>query len=293
MFSIGSSLKRRGLVIGLGVIVAIAIADFLSEIVSDTSEDEVTNSSRIVTTPLNSVIGTPKNDVLQGDAKNDKLIGDAGNDELYGNAGNDALEGGTGSDLLDGGEGQDTAIYQIEAAGVIVNLATGIARDVKHSDTLTDIENIIGSEFGDRIIGNEGVNSLTGRKGNDYLEGSGGDDFILGGDGDDVLNGGAGRDLFMYLNPGDGNDKIEDFEPGIDLIVPLVEGFGSQLVTGELAERNFTVGTKATNREQVFIYNKNTGELYFDPDGNEPIVRQLIATLENAPALTARDISPL
>lgn len=34
-------------------------------------------------------------------------------------------------------------------------------------------------------------------------------------------------------------------------------------------------------------------EDYFDPDGNEPTVRQLIATLENVPALTARDISPI
>jgi Ca2+-binding RTX toxin-like protein len=51
--------------------------------------------------------GTPRNDVLRGNAAADKLYGNAGNDKLYGLAGNDYLNGGPGNDALSGGPGAD------------------------------------------------------------------------------------------------------------------------------------------------------------------------------------------
>ena len=151
----------------------------------------------------------------------------------------DATEGKAGDDQLDGGDGVDTVVYQFDPAGVTVDLAAGTATDgYSDNDTLISIKNIIGSEFGDRIEGNEQINSLTGRKGDDFLEGHGDDDFILGGDGKDILNGGKGRDSFIYLNSGEGGDRIEDFEPGVDAIRPLVDSFASQLTPGEKIQAN-------------------------------------------------------
>ncbi|MFP7672881.1 DUF4214 domain-containing protein [Marivita sp. S0852] len=49
-----------------------------------------------------------------------------------------------------------------------------------------EIENAIGSQFGDGLIGNDAVNRLEGGRGNDSFKGGGGNDVILGGAGNDT-----------------------------------------------------------------------------------------------------------
>ncbi len=58
----------------------------------------------------------------------DVLRGFGGNDLLFGGSGNDTLDGGAGADALVGGPGTDTADYSSSAAGVTVNLLTGLWR---------------------------------------------------------------------------------------------------------------------------------------------------------------------
>ncbi len=83
-----------------------------------------------------------------------------GNDILLGGAGNDTLIGGGGADSLQGGAGVDTADYSGSAAPVTVNLTTGTGSGGDaQGDTLTGVDNLIGS-FGD--------DSLTGDAGNNY-----------------------------------------------------------------------------------------------------------------------------
>jgi Ca2+-binding RTX toxin-like protein len=134
----------------------------------------------------------------------ENLIGTQFSDTLTGNGGANVIEGWYGDDTINGGAGIDTASYQLGGA-VIVSLDLATAQDTvgAGNDTLTSIENLLGSNYDDELTGNNGVNRLDGSFGNDLLFGLGGGDTLIGGEGDDTLNGGAGNDT---LNGGNGND---------------------------------------------------------------------------------------
>lgn len=133
--------------------------------------------------------GRGGNDKIYGEVGNDTLIGGAGNDLLVGGEGNDLLVGGTGADVLDGGNGVDTTEYVSSDAGVNVNLSTGIgAGGDAEGDTISGVENVIGSKFNDILTGNAAANIISGGAGNDILVGSAGSDTMIGGDGIDTLD---------------------------------------------------------------------------------------------------------
>jgi Ca2+-binding RTX toxin-like protein len=137
-------------------------------------------------------------DHLFGGVDNDFLFGGVGADYLYGENGNDWLTGGQGADSLDGGTGSDWAAYEDSDATVFVSLATGrgFGGTAEH-DTLTNIENLSGSRFGDLLVGNDQNNQLYGLGDNDTLWGGDGGDHLYGGDGDDTLNGGGNTDRLV------------------------------------------------------------------------------------------------
>ena len=135
----------------------------------------------------------------------------SGHDTLVGGAGADLIYGSLGDDRIDGGDGLDTVSYD--------NATSGVSIDLRHArqhtgsagvDTLTGIENIIGSSGDDHLIGSSGINVLSG---------GGGADTIEGGDGSDVLSGGAGADVFVFSAAHDSGDAIVDLssEDIIDL----------------------------------------------------------------------------
>ena len=146
-----------------------------------------------------------------GDAMSDTLdsieglTGSAHDDTLIGDAGNNVLEGGTGADTLDGGDGIDTASYAGSASRVDVRLSgTVVNHGDATGDTLTNIENLIGSAHNDILAGDRQANALTGRDGNDLLWASSGDDLLTGGPGADRLVGGAGNDTASYAGSPEG-----------------------------------------------------------------------------------------
>ena len=156
------------------------------------------------------VIGTEHDDHITGDAGANRLTGGGGDDRLIGAEGNDRLIGGAGGDTLDGGVGWDIIDYESSTSGVTVDLATGAASGGHaQGDRIAGVEHVIGTEHDDHITGDAGANRLTG------------------GGGDDTLLGGAGRDRFIF-EPGNGDDTIQDFTDGedvIDLIGFDVTGF--------------------------------------------------------------------
>jgi|GEM_PF-5021303 len=157
------------------------------------------------------IAGLAGDDTISGRSGNDTLYGGAGNDSLDGGSGADTLIGGAGADVLDGGSGNDdTASYVGSSAGVTVDLAagTGSGGDAE-GDTLSGIENVIGSDHNDVLTGNSsgsGRNTLSGGLGDDTIIGAGGNDTLLGGAGDDSLTGAGGNDT---LDGGDGNDTLD------------------------------------------------------------------------------------
>jgi Ca2+-binding RTX toxin-like protein len=170
---------------------------------------------------IENLIGSAFNDVLTGDAGantiygmngDDTINGGAGNDVLMGMDGNDTVNGGSGDDMIstefnfsfgndivDGGTGTDTLDYSQAIFGVNVDLNVTTAQDTGGAaiDTISNIENLIGSNFGDKLIGTDGANVFSGGSGNDTLVGNGGNDNLDGGAGSDTLNGGAGNDILF------------------------------------------------------------------------------------------------
>ena len=74
--------------------------------------------------------------------------------------GNDTLIGGAGNDTLDGGAaGSDTASYADATAGVTVSLAITTAQNTvgAGTDTLTNFENLTGSNLNDTLTGNPAI----------------------------------------------------------------------------------------------------------------------------------------
>ncbi|KCV32003.1 putative bifunctional hemolysin/adenylate cyclase, partial [Bordetella bronchiseptica 00-P-2796] len=224
------------------------------------------------------VRGGDGDDLLFGGDGNDMLYGDAGNDTLYGGLGDDTLEGGAGNDwfgqtqarehdVLRGGDGVDTVDYSQTGAhagiaagriglGILADLGAGRVDKLGETgssayDTVSGIENVVGTELADRITGDAQANVLRGAGGADVLAGGEGDDVLLGGDGDDQLSGDAGRDRLYgeagddwffqdaanagnLLDGGDGNDTVDFSGPGRGLdagakgvFLSLGKGFAS------------------------------------------------------------------
>ena len=136
---------------------------------------------------------------------------------IVGNTGNNVLAGLGGADTINGGNGTDTVTYAASDAAVTVNLlaVTASGGDAA-GDIISNIENLIGSQFDDILTGNTAVNVLSGLGGNDTLEGGDGNDTLDGGEGADVLRGGIGNDTYTVDDAGDG--VVENLNGGTDLV---------------------------------------------------------------------------
>jgi Ca2+-binding RTX toxin-like protein len=96
--------------------------------------------------------------------------GNGMNNVIIGNAGANTLAGLGGADSLDGGAGVDRATYAASPAGVYVSLAMGEGSGGDaQGDTLTNIENLVGSNFADTLEGNAANNNLNGAGGSDTV----------------------------------------------------------------------------------------------------------------------------
>ena len=135
-------------------------------------------------------------DSLAGGSGQDYLLGGAGKDTLSGGDGWDNLVGGLGSDVIDGGHGIDRLrFFEVPLTrGAEVNLGLGFSEDEGGRDTISNIEQVIGSDFDDTITGDVGDNYLEGRIGDDTVSGAAGNDEVNGGSGSDFLRGGRGQD---------------------------------------------------------------------------------------------------
>lgn len=154
-------------------------------------------------TGFDEIYGGEGNDTLNGGSDSDVLDGGGGNDILNGDEGSNFLIGGAGNDTLNGGGDRDTATYADAPSGVVFELIEGevVVTDDGYGDqdTLSSIEQFVGSEFADVITGDSSNNIIAGEGGNDTLLGGEGDDFLIGNGGQDSMDGGEGFDGISYL----------------------------------------------------------------------------------------------
>lgn len=148
---------------------------------------------------------------------------------------------------------------------------------------------IDGTEDADIIYGYGGNDKLSGHRGNDVIYGGADNDRIGGGQGHDKLTGGAGKDSFIFRHfAAADSDTITDFKHGTDKL-EFDHTVFTTLSTGALPSSAFFAGTKAHDANDHFIYDKKTGHLYYDDDGNGAHGQHLVATLSNHADLSASD----
>lgn len=169
------------------------------------------------------------------------------------------------------------------------------------------VTTVTGTNKAETLNGTAGADTITGLRGNDVLNGLAGNDKIDGGEGNDVINGGLGADVlsggagrgndFFVFNTtlgGDNVDRITDFgntERDNDTFRLENTGAGlfNALATGNLRAEAFVVGTTATTATQRIVYDKQTGDVFYDADGSGATDQVLFATLSNRAALTHQD----
>jgi serralysin len=190
------------------------------------------------------VEGGSGNDTIYSGAGNDVLDGSSGDDWLYGDEGNDILTGGSGNDRLYGYAGADTVNYAGASGFVRVDLDVAGAQNVGNTegfDTITEVENAVGSNWGDTLKGTNGSNKLYGLGGNDKLEGRGGND---------IIDGGMGSDTASFASSSVGvtvdlsNSLPQNTQAGIDSFISIESLEGSafnDILTGDV-QSNYLVG---------------------------------------------------
>ncbi len=186
------------------------------------------------------------------------VIGSDFNDVLRGDNLDNIFEGLAGSDVISGGLGADTASYDLVGAGVgdtstqgvDVDLGAGMTTEDGYgaTDSLTSIENVIGSAFDDTLAGDDGVNQIIG---------GAGDDMLSGGLGADILTGGAGSDAFIY-------DDAALAEAAVDIITDYA--FGSDII--DLTGISLTIGAGGDISDYVSLADSGAVQLLVDVDGD-------------------------
>ena len=154
-------------------------------------------------------------------------------------------------------------------------LASGAFGGARHGTA--GVQNVQGSELGDRLRGDDGDNWIFGRQGADVIE---------GGDGDDRLSGGGGGDVFLWRTPGQGADVITDFQAE-DFIQVFAAGFGGGIEAGDAALLRSGANPSAQGGAGQFLYDRDDGGLFWDADGAGAHDALLFVTLTGAPALDA------
>jgi Ca2+-binding RTX toxin-like protein len=134
----------------------------------------------------NTITGSSRSERLNGTDANDMIIAGAGDDVVRAGRGDDLIVAGSGqgNDIYFGGEGVDAISYASAKAGVVIDLEAGYAKSLSGRDdakvgvdAIAEIENVIGSAYGDLIYGDAG---------NNVIDGNGGSDTIFGGAGEDT-----------------------------------------------------------------------------------------------------------
>jgi Ca2+-binding RTX toxin-like protein len=199
-------------------------------------------------------------------------------------------------DFIVKGSGVFGGVSQVD--GLVVEMAPGDSVDLSHivlsdwdfTGPDDDYVDVHGSDEDDTIVGSSASADLIGNDGADTITGGSHDDWLTGGDGADILAGGGGADAFVYNFASESGDTVVDFLSGVDRIEISAAGFGGGLTEGAAALFISGDDPESAGSGGQFLYHNQTGELYWDADGDGANDPALLATLLNTPALQASDI---
>ena len=192
-----------------------------------------------------------------------------------GNSLDNLLEGNTGTNTLTGLAGDDS--YFVDSTSDVVveaaNEGTDLVQSVADYTLSANVEAL-------ELQGTEDING-TGNALDNTLNGNSGVNTLAGLGGHDLLTGNAGIDLFVLSSTAANADTVTDFVQGTDTLMfedTIVVGTSSDLVN----TMTYVTGVYTASAELVF--EKSTGNLYFDADGSGAIAGYVVATLTGVTA---------
>ncbi len=242
--------------------------------------------------------GNSRANILTGNSGDNILRGAAGNDTLYGLDGNDTLNGGADSDTMVGGAGNDYYVVNSTGDRVFETTTTTSTINAGGIDTVqSSVTFSLNTNAGVRFVENltlsgAGAINGTGNSLANTITGNTGANQLNGGLGSDILTGGRGADSFVFNTAlGSSNvDRITDFDVLADAI-RLENAIFIGLSGGTLAASAFAANMTgdATDARDRIIYESDTGNLYFDSDGNGSAAKVHFATVDTRVALTNAD----
>jgi subtilisin-like proprotein convertase family protein len=254
------------------------------------------------------VLGDVENLTLTNVAAALSATGNALANVLTGNNFANTLTGAGGLDSLRGGLGNDVYVLENGSDGIVdtggVDTATStISRSIASYATVENLTLLnfasalagTGNNLGNTITGNGFANTLTGGIGNDILGGEAGSDVLIGGVGIDTLSGGASNDFFVFNAPlsAANRDTITDFAnvSGNNDAMRLENAVMPNLGAGvhALSAAFFRAGAAAADANDHVIYNRSSGALSYDSNGNLAGGITLLTVLTTRPLLTAAD----
>ena len=267
------------------------VAASVSYVLSNDAHIELLEAVNLTATDAFDLTGSDSANRITGNNGVNILRGEGGDDFLTSAGGDDFLVGGTGGDRMAGGTGNDT--YYVDAFSDIVvefggegsdrvvaaaSYALESAADVELLETATQSGTtgiaLSGSDTANTIRGNAGFNTLDGRGGSDTLDGLG------------------GADTFRFTTAlGPANvDTVVGFLSNSDKLA-LDDAIFTALSPGTLPDGAFVLNNAAQDVNDRILYNTQTGQLYYDADGNGAGAAVLFAILQGAPALVASDFT--
>ena len=202
------------------------------------------NMERIVAT-----FGLGADNISIGGSSSDRIVAAAASD------GFDTFNGGAGIDTLD-----YSALGSINDISITLNGAVAVTLFVTggSNDTVSNFENVIGSQGDDTVTGDSLANTLRGEGGADSLSGGGGADVINGGALKDDSFGGAGDDTFLIT----GADFGDNVYGGADNDVLDLSGWTNAAVA-------FNINLQTQNYQQLPNLNGANGT--YDLQGVENV----------------------
>lgn len=187
----------------------------------------------------------------------------------------------TGFDTFVGNAKLQTASgFDISATALIAGVEQWqMFNDQPLNDLLFELPTrFVGSEQGDRIDAEGAGSVVVGRQGDDRLFAEMGDTSLKGGKDNDVLiawqglcrySGGEGQDVFGFMDPALPN-RVKDFAPDDDYFLLNSSEFVG-VDPGFLEGAQFKIGKQASTPEQIIVYQRSKGNVWYDQDGSESV----------------------
>ena len=281
--------------------------DLVNSSITYTLTANVENLTLTGTSAINGT-GNSLNNKITGNSGNNVLNGGAGDDIIYGGNGNDTLNGGSGADNMTGGNGNDT-YYVDNIKDKITEYWTTIGIDSVFSSVsyaltgvvdrsiLMGFSNLATSVENLTLTGNTAKTAL-GNNLNNIITGNSADNFLNGFNGSDTYIGGLGKDTFVINRNLNTIDKIKDFNVKDDTIYLVNLGESNSFSIASMSKAAKVLNKDyfransdglAKDSNDFYIYETDTGKLFYDADGNGSGKSKQIALIENKASLTYAD----